>query len=205
MPGEHGVGCGCKDEEESVGSRSLLPFIDLAAVRGLNEAVAGTAAGVFKTYDKRLQHAPVLTSADGDPELLVQVPFISPCSVCSLAVIGGDDGRAPKRVRIFANRDDLDFSNVEEGVPVQSLDLAVDFHGAINYPLKVSRLQSVTSLWLHFPEPVEGDTIEIFYIGLRGVGSNLQRQPVVTVYEAQGNRSDHAVPDDERNFFNFGV
>ena len=36
MPGAHGVGCGCKAEEEFVAAEFLYNYIDIEGVNGLN-------------------------------------------------------------------------------------------------------------------------------------------------------------------------
>eukprot|EP00389_Voromonas_pontica_P011365 GDKH01017379.1.p1 GENE.GDKH01017379.1~~GDKH01017379.1.p1 ORF type:complete len:193 (+),score=11.66 GDKH01017379.1:191-769(+) len=160
---------------------------------------SGSSKKVFKPYDSRLDDDTFVISEDGDPELIIHVPFTAPCKVGSLIVIGGDNGAAPSKVRIFANKDDLDFSSIHDAVPIQEVELVEDFHGAIEYPLKVTQLSNVSHLTLFFPSNRAGDNeaTQIFYIGLRGQGSSHQRKAVITVYEAKANLEDHEVRGDE--------
>ncbi|PHJ25558.1 thioredoxin family trp26 protein [Cystoisospora suis] len=193
MPGAHGPACGCKHEAELRGGEFLLPYICTDGIRGLNEQVSGSAKTIFKTYDNRLDETQYCRSEEDDPELLIHVPFKSPCKITSLHVIGGDNGRSPTSVKIFADREDLDFSSVRETECIQEVELVQDFHGAVEYPLKATKLLNVSCLTLFFDGNMGGDCLELFYIGLRGEGSNYQRRAVVTVYEANANPADHEV------------
>lgn len=194
MPGVHGEGCGCKEEAEFAIGEFLFSYIDREGVRGVNEQEVGSAKRTIRPYHDRLDDSISCKSEEGDAEIIVYIPFISSCKVSSLIVIGGGEGRAPSKVKIFANRDDLDFTNVRDTECVQELELAEDFHGSVEYPLKVTKLQNVTSLSLYFSENFGGDYTEIVYIGLRGTGSKYQRKAVQTVYEAQANIKDHKQP-----------
>lgn len=53
-----------------------------------------------------MEHATSLVSYLRSPVL----KFLSCVQVASLIVLGGGEGRAPSKVKILANRDDLDFT-----------------------------------------------------------------------------------------------
>ncbi|KAF6164320.1 hypothetical protein GIB67_029203, partial [Kingdonia uniflora] len=63
-------------------------------------------------------------------------------------------------MRVFINRDGIDFSNAQSIPPIQEWDL-----GEI---CEYSRFQSVGNLTLHFPENFGAETTQIYYIGLKG-------------------------------------
>mmetsp|Transcript_21993 Transcript_21993/g.50846 ORF Transcript_21993/g.50846 Transcript_21993/m.50846 type:complete len:206 (-) Transcript_21993:81-698(-) len=197
MPGTHGAGCGCVHEEDLTGQQVLLlPWIDVEGVVGLNEEVAGSTARVFRDYDSRLDDTHFVQSPDMDEELMIMVPFTSPVKITSISVIGGDGGSAPSRVRLYINREDLDFTSVADTEPTQDVELAEDFHGAIQFPLRAAKFLSVTQVCLYFPQSFGGERTRIHWIGLWGTGSEHKRQAVVTVYEAIGNAKDNDVKDD---------
>lgn len=130
---------------------------------------------------------------------IIHVPFTTPCKLTGVHVIGGENGTHPTKVRIFANNvDDVDFNNVHDMEPIQEVELVEDFHGALEYPLKVTKLQNVSRVSLYFHGTLMDDAqaLTLHYVGLRGQGSNAQRKPVVTVYESMPNRADHEVPED---------
>lgn len=109
-------------------------------------------------------------------------------------VIGGDNGTSPSQVKIFANGN-IDFSNVNELKPIQVIDLHEDFHGAVEYPLRVTHLKNITSLYLFFPSSFKGLQTRIHYIRLRGVGSRIEKRTVNAVYEIRNVKSDFSVKD----------
>ncbi|KAL8426671.1 hypothetical protein Efla_005928 [Eimeria flavescens] len=198
MPGAHGEGCGCKPEADLGAGEFLLSYIDREGIRGVNEQEVGSAKRTIRPYDDRLDDSLSCKSEHGDAEIVRLFSRLSfACmQVASLIVLGGGEGRAPSKVKIFANHDDLDFTNVRDTECIQELELTEDFHGSVEYPLKVTKLQNVTSLSLYFPDNFGGDCTEIVFIGLRGVGSKYQRKAVQTVYEAQANAKDHKQPGD---------
>lgn len=51
-----------------------------------------------------------------------------------LHTIGGTDGTSPSRLRVFTNRDDLDFGTAADTTPVQEWDLLENPRGEIEYP-----------------------------------------------------------------------
>lgn len=198
MPGHHGEGCGCV--EDVVGAEFLLPYIDTDGVHALNEKVRFSPnLFVFKAYSRRLDDSAFCESLPPDRELIIHVPFTTPCKLTGVHVIGGENGTHPTKVRIFANNvDDVDFNNVHDMEPIQEVELVEDFHGALEYPLKVTKLQNVSRVSLYFHGTLMDDAqaLTLHYVGLRGQGSNAQRKPVVTVYESMPNRADHEVPED---------
>eukprot|EP00746_Dinoflagellata_sp_MGD_P058175 gnl/MRDRNA2_/MRDRNA2_249472_c0_seq1.p1 gnl/MRDRNA2_/MRDRNA2_249472_c0~~gnl/MRDRNA2_/MRDRNA2_249472_c0_seq1.p1 ORF type:complete len:207 (+),score=44.38 gnl/MRDRNA2_/MRDRNA2_249472_c0_seq1:42-662(+) len=192
MPGVHGAGCGCVHEEDlSQTSKFLLPWIDVDNVTGLNEEEEGTAKKVFRPYDTRLDDTKLVESPEGDPELMIVVPFTSPVKLASVIIIGGDEGTSPSKVRLYINREGLDFSSVADVEPTQELDLIEDFHGAVERPVRAAKFAQVTLLHMFFPESFGEDRTRIHWIGLKGIGSEYKREAVTCVYEAVPNAADH--------------
>ncbi|KAH9303196.1 hypothetical protein KI387_014779, partial [Taxus chinensis] len=69
-------------------------------VSALNESVMGSAKSVFKSWELRLDtSAEYLESNEGDPELLVFIPFTSDVKIKSISVVGGTGGTSPSRMR----------------------------------------------------------------------------------------------------------
>ncbi|CAN6441516.1 unnamed protein product [Victoria cruziana] len=186
-------------EEHDCGSEwSLFKHIDMPKVSALNEAIAGSVKFVFKSWESRLDSSEgFLESNDGDPELLVFIPFTSDVKIKSISVVGGADGTSPSKMRAFINRDGIDFSDAENMQPVQEWELAENVQGMLEYQTRYSRFQSVGNLTLHFPENFGGDTTQIYYVGLRGEATQLKRDAVAkVVYELMPNPSDHKVKNE---------
>ncbi|CAA9990022.1 thioredoxin, putative [Plasmodium knowlesi strain H] len=192
MPISHHEGCGCKDADEVLrGGEFLLKYMDIEKVTALNEQVSGSCRKILKQYDDRL--SPAYCESDADHELIINIPFTSPCKVVSLFLIGGEEGSYPKKIKIYSNREDIDFENIHDFKCVQELDLTEDYHGSVEYPLKVTSLFNVSHLTLYVCENYGAEITKIYYLGLKGVGTNYTRKAVEAVYEASPNLSDHKV------------
>jgi hypothetical protein len=91
---------------------------------------------VFRPWPQRTipLEQPLLSDED-DPELLLHVPFDGQVKLTAICVIGGPEGRAPTKLRVFVNRDDLDFAAVQGMAPTQEWDLQEDNNrGLLEYP-----------------------------------------------------------------------
>ena len=74
----------------------------LAQVRCLNEAVSGSCQKVLKPWDKRLDFSGhSLTSDDGDPELLLHVPFDGAVKLKAICIIGAGEGKSPAKLKVW--------------------------------------------------------------------------------------------------------
>ncbi|KAI0507986.1 hypothetical protein KFK09_014116 [Dendrobium nobile] len=176
---------------------SLYKHINLDQVTALNESVAGSIKSVFKAWDRRLDNSEgFLESNEGDPELLVFIPFTSDVKIKSISVVGGAEGTSPSKMRAFINRDGIDFSDAQNMQPVQEWELAENLQGILEYQTRYPRFQSVGSLTLHFPENFGANATQIYYIGLRGEATQLKRDAVTNVvYELYPNPSEHKSSD----------
>ncbi|KNA21154.1 hypothetical protein SOVF_045960 [Spinacia oleracea] len=182
----------CEDHDCST-NWSLYKHIDLPKVSALNEAIQGSAKSVFRSWEQRLNSAGAfLESNDGDPELIVFIPFTSDVKIKGISIVGGADGTSPSKMRAFINREGIDFSDAQSMQAVQEWDLAENLQGALEYQTRYSKFQSVGNLTLHFPDNFGADTSQIHYIGLKGEATQLKRDFAVNiVYELMPNPSEH--------------
>ncbi|CAN1147323.1 PITH domain-containing protein GA19395 [Linum perenne] len=210
----------CEDHDCSA-DWSLYKHVDIPKVSALNEAVHGSVKSVFKAWEHRLNlSGGVLESNDGDPELLVYVPFTSDVKIKSISIVGGSDGTSPSKMRVFfsflmsspdfcllckngpwfmlnsicrfINREGIDFSDAQDMQAIQEWELAENLQGVLEYQTRYAKFQSVSSITLHFPDNFGGDTTQIHYIGFKGEATKNKRDAVATiVYELMPNPSDH--------------
>lgn len=174
---------------------SLHTHIDSARVRALNATDSGQTPDIFRAWSRRLEPpSHPLSSNEDDPELIVHVPFTGSMKIKAFSVIGGTDGSAPASVRIFVNRDDLDFSAAADLQPVQSFSLQENHRGDMEYPTQVARFNGVHSLDLHFPDNFGAEATQINFIGFKGEYTEAKREAVTAVYEARPQVQDHKVP-----------
>ncbi|KAH9534026.1 hypothetical protein CY35_18G085600 [Sphagnum magellanicum] len=185
------------EEHACAADWSLFKNIEMSGVRALNEAIDGSAKSVFKPWENRLDLSTALESNDDDPELILFIPFTTDVKIKSISIIGGSDGTSPSKMRVFMNRDDIDFSAAADLLPIQEWELAENPHGEIEYLTKYAKFQGVASLTLHFPRNFGANATCIHYVGLRGEATQLKRDVVATtVYEAIPNPSDHRLPSE---------
>lgn len=184
---------------------SLRPQIDLPAVRCLNEETPNSGRAVLKLHEERLSEEPFLRSQEDDPELLLHIPFTEAVIVQSISIRSVTSAvtevSPPQTIKLFTNRDDLDFDSARDMDPQATLELVAPQHfveGTIDYPLRpAGRFQNISSLTLFVQDNFSGEddvSTVITYIGLKGKGTRQKRMAVNTVYEAKPMPEDHKMP-----------
>jgi PITH domain len=185
---------------------SLRPQMDLPRVFCLNEEVENSGRNILKIHEERLSINPSLQSPDEDPELLLHIPFTESVTIQSISIrsMTRRDTAPPKTIKLFTNRDDLDFETARELPPQMSLELIPPEHfveGTIDYPVRpAGRFQNISSLTIYFTDNYDETNqlpTEITFVGIKGKGTKMRRQAVETVYESQGMLSDNKAPGDE--------
>jgi hypothetical protein len=170
---------------------SLLDHIQLSSVRCLNEATAGSAVKIFKPIRNREDESDFLES-DADEELILHVPFNACVRMKFFALSGGANGSCPSNVKIFTNREDIDFDNCNDLPATQEFELAEDLQGRCFYRLNARAFSNITSVTFYFPSNHGSDTTTIYYMDIRGDFMQLlARKAVKTTYESRPQLSDH--------------
>jgi len=172
---------------------NLYQQIDFEGVNTLNEAQPKSGAAILKkTWAQRLDDEPELES-DADEQLLMHVPFTGQIKLHALLIRTSNSVSAPKNLKLYRNRDDLDFSTASDLQPVQKIDLPQTSDVA-EVPLNRAHWNMTTSITLFFEDNYgygEEDVTRIGYLGFKGEHTALNREPVSVLYEAAANPSDH--------------
>ncbi|KNC75259.1 hypothetical protein SARC_12214, partial [Sphaeroforma arctica JP610] len=134
--------------------------------------------------------------SDADEQLIITIPFTGHVSIKSIKIIAEGGEEHPKTLKVFGNREDIDFDNVDQLQPLQEISLNDDPRGEIVYPTRASKFQNLHSVTLFIESNHGGDTSKIYYIGFSGEHKNVSRKTVIAVYEANANPADHKVKDD---------
>ncbi|KAK4560300.1 hypothetical protein LTR86_005494 [Recurvomyces mirabilis] len=171
--------------------------IDFSAINTLNEAAASSGSAIVqKTWTERLNAEPELSS-DADEQLLMHIPQVMiMIRLHSILLRTSTSDSAPKTLKIYLNRDDLDFSTASSMQATQTLELAQS-NEVQEYPVKRALFNTVRSLDLFFEDnwgQGEEDVTRISYIGFKGEWMKLSREPVNFLYEAAANPKDHTLP-----------
>jgi len=170
----------------------LLPLIDVPKTIALNENQLGSVRSVFKTYEKRL------ATGDGGPleaddgELIVVVPFTETVRIKSFQLIPVSEDTIVRSVKLFANREGIDFNNISDIKPLQFIDNIVpDFEGVIDNPLLGSKFSAVDTLIMYITG-VADELVQILSLGFRGESRGLNKKVVEGIkYEIRAQLKDH--------------
>ncbi|RKP12344.1 galactose-binding domain-like protein [Piptocephalis cylindrospora] len=200
MPGcehEH-VGHGHDHDHDHVSSEEptkdfLYECIDLENVRVLNSTDPTSGIKLIKPWHRRLDTTDIVES-DADDQLIIHVPFTGNVRLNSILLRTFPDDSAPKSLKVYTNREDVDFETVEASTATQEWELAQGASEISDYRVRASKFSNVHCITLFFPESFDGDTSKLSFLGFRGDWIQAKKEPVVTVYEARPNVKDHQVP-----------
>jgi len=132
--------------------------------------------------------------------------FTEIVKVKSICVIGPrGDGEAPSELKVFVNRDDVDFTNADDLVATQKWDLVEEWVDGVEYLTKMSKFINVSSLTLYFPNNFGAELTKVYYIGFKGEFTTYKRQIVEAVYEARAIPKDHKVDAEMKAGSNLGM
>ncbi|GAP88991.1 putative 60S ribosomal protein L3 [Rosellinia necatrix] len=207
------------DDITPVLQKNLYQHIEFDKIVTLNEHRIGAGKEVVKkTWQQRLEPEPELLS-DTDEQLIIHVPFTGQVKLHAIKIRGSLAPSTPKRLRLYINRDDIDFDNVEDMKATQEFQLSQT--SEVQDIMVTRRLfSSVQRLTLFFMDnfapthhssssSVESDEddedddeggsqdgcekTQMSYLGFQGDWMQLGRAPVNILYEAAPNPNDHAL------------
>ncbi|KAL8674963.1 MAG: hypothetical protein Q9168_000666 [Polycauliona sp. 1 TL-2023] len=189
----HGDGDHGHDDDIEPALQSLIwKQIDFERIRTLNEREPDQGAKIVeKTWPQRLDPEPLLES-DSDAQLLMFLPFTGVLKLHSVLIRSSEDSSAPKVLKLFLNRDDLDFSAASDLQPTQILELSQTSE-IQDLPVKRTSFGNTYSLTLFFEDNFGDDITTIYWIGFKGDFMNLNREPVEVLYEKAANPKDHTL------------
>lgn len=102
----------------------------------------------------------------GDGEMILNITFKEKVSFTHILFEGGmDDSLNPEYVNIYANRNDLDFSEIEDIKPTEHFDLNDNLKRQIK--LNVPKFKNISSFSLYFKSE-ESDIIQVNHIKIFG-------------------------------------
>lgn len=167
--------------------------IDFSAINTLNESESRSGAKIIqKTWTERLEAEPELKS-DADEQILMHIPFTAQIRLHSVLIRTSNTDAAPMTLKLYINRDGLDFATASDLQPTQTLELAQS-NEIQEIGVKRALFNTVRSLDLFFEDnwsQGEEDETRISYIGFKGEWMKLSREPVNFLYEAAANPGDH--------------
>ncbi|KAL8706395.1 MAG: hypothetical protein Q9201_000541 [Fulgogasparrea decipioides] len=188
----HSHGHEHSDEIEPALQTLLWKQIDFESIRTLNESEPDQGAKIVeKTWPMRLDPEPMLES-DADEQLLMFVPFTGVVKLHAILLRSSEDSAAPKTLKLFSNRDDLDFAAASDLQPMQTLELSQTSE-IQDLPVKRTLFGNTYNLNLFVEDNYGDELTRIFWIGFKGEYMNLNREPVEVLYEKAANPKDHTL------------
>ncbi|PBP20451.1 60S ribosomal protein L3 [Diplocarpon rosae] len=171
---------------------SLYQHINFDDITTLNEAQTNSGKAIVKkTWAERMQDEPELES-DADEQLLIHIPFTGQVKLHSILIRTSLSGSAPQTLKVFINRDDLDFSAASDLSPTQEFKLS-QTSDVQDIQVKRALFGKVQSLTLFVEDNYGENETRINYLGFKGDWMQLGRAPTNILYEAAANPTDHAV------------
>ena len=153
----------------------LKNSINISEVYALNEREAQSCQKIFKDKDEMLDKKYFCESNEDDPELLINIPFYTQVAIKSMVLIGGEDGTAPSKVKLYVNATNPDF-DLLEGKPTHQIDTAENPDGSLVYNLPQFKFGAVWNLTLIIPSCIDSDHSKIYYIGFEGIVSKKRQK-----------------------------
>ena len=176
----------------------LKNSINISEVYALNEQVTQSCQKIFKDKEEMLDKTNFCESNEGDPELLINIPFYTQVAIKSMKLIGGEDGTAPNKVKLYVNSTNPDF-DLLEGKPTHQIDTIENPDGSLDYNLPQFKFGAVWNLTLIVPSCVDSDHSKIYYIGFKGIASHKKQQIPLNV-EVEVKNSNKISGLEEGNF-----
>ncbi|KAL8841906.1 MAG: hypothetical protein Q9170_000779 [Blastenia crenularia] len=180
------------DEVQPALQSLIWKQIDFESIRTLNESETDQGAKIVeKTWPQRLDAEPLLKS-DADEQLLMFIPFTGVVKLHALLVRSSEDSSAPKTLKLFSNRDDLDFSTVSDLPATQVFELSQTSE-VQELPVKRSLFGNTYNLSLFIEDNYGHEATRVYWIGFKGDFMSLNREPVEVLYEKAANPKDHTL------------
>jgi hypothetical protein len=212
--GDHSHGGDSHDHSDDITPAlqySLYQHINFDGITTMNEADAESGKAIVKkTWAERLQEQPELKS-DADEQLLMQIPYVTvtqflhwlmsrysftgQVKLHSILIRTSNSSSAPQTLKVFINRDDLDFSSASDLAATQEFHLSQTSE-VQDIPVKRALFGKVQSLTLFFVDNFgqgDEDVTRVTFLGFKGEWMQLGRAPTNIIYEAAANPSDHAL------------
>ncbi|EFP89940.1 hypothetical protein PGT21_029962 [Puccinia graminis f. sp. tritici] len=173
-------------------SYSLYPYIDQSKSYCLNvdqpPSSSTTGRGghtgigaIIRPIHTRNELSPeesLVTHQDTGPEMIVHVVFNQPVRARTIVINVAKGDQSPRLARVWTNRSNaISFDQVDDLKPDQEWELDVELETAVEYPTRVTRFQSVSSLSFEFRDPSAGQRSRIYFLGVLGDVKQLKRDP----------------------------
>ncbi|KAK6458604.1 DUF1000-domain-containing protein [Scheffersomyces xylosifermentans] len=193
-------------------SQSLLSKIDTVHLTALNLAnQSDDLQKLFKSPEDKYKLKPVIKS-DCDAQLIINIPFLNASvKLFSLILRTNGDKYCPKTIKLFKNDTEVDFDTVEGKKPAfvishpqigvmyndddddipEVLEEEGDFVEHYLPRHIFTGVQQLTIFIENIHNEEEEDESHLHYLEIRGEYTELNKDPVIALYESAANPADH--------------
>uniref|UniRef100_A0A7S2SRN7 PITH domain-containing protein n=1 Tax=Rhizochromulina marina TaxID=1034831 RepID=A0A7S2SRN7_9STRA len=148
-------------------AEDLSPVIDKGQSFCLNEDAAHSFGNLF------IGDETLFLRSSSDDQLIILISFKDTVKLESVSFVAPIGDESPSTVKLFINNPSMDFSDCEEGKPVQALELTPEDLAADSVTNLYSvKFQRVNSLTIFVEESTGGDLTQIS--GLKLFGTTVQ-------------------------------
>jgi hypothetical protein len=130
--------------------------------------------------------------------------FTGQVKLHSLLIRTSPSDCAPQTLKVFINRDDLDFSTASDLLPTQEFSLS-QTSDVQEIPVKRALFGKVQNISLFVEDNYGDDVTRISYLGFKGEWMQLGKAPTNILYEAAANPNDHKVKGTSVNQIGSGL
>ncbi|KAL0397330.1 UNVERIFIED_CONTAM: PITH domain-containing protein [Sesamum calycinum] len=134
----------------------LLDFVDWSSVECLNQKNGHSLPNALKQGYR--EDEGLILESDADEQLLIYIPFNQVVKLHSIAVQGPEE-EGPKSVKLFANREHMGFSNVNDFPPSDTFILSTENLKGKPVIVKYVKFQNVRSLTIFIEDNQSGSDI----------------------------------------------
>ncbi|XP_022897926.1 PITH domain-containing protein At3g04780 [Olea europaea var. sylvestris] len=134
----------------------LLDFVNWSGVECLNQSSSHSLSNALKKGYR--EDESLNLESDADEQLLIYIPFTQVIKLHSI-VIQGPEEEGPKTVKLFANKEHMGFSNVNDYPPSDIAVLSEDNLKGKPVILKYVKFQNVRSLTIFIEDNQSGSDI----------------------------------------------
>ncbi|GER55407.1 PITH domain-containing protein At3g04780 [Striga asiatica] len=134
----------------------LLDFVDWSGVECLNQSGSHSLPNALKQGYR--EDDGLYLESDADEQLLIYIPFTQVIKLHSF-VIKGPEEEGPRTVKLFANREHMGFSNVNDFPPSDTAVLSEDNLKGKPVIVKYVKFQNVRSLTVFIEDNQSGSEV----------------------------------------------
>ncbi|KAL3843967.1 hypothetical protein ACJIZ3_001370 [Penstemon smallii] len=134
----------------------LLDYVDWSGVECLNQSSSHPLPNALKQGYR--EDEGLSLESDADEQLLMYLPFTQVIKLHSIVIIGPEE-EGPKTVKLYANKEHIGFSDVNDFTPSDIATLSEDNLKGKPFILKYVKFQNVRSLTIFIEENQSGSDI----------------------------------------------